>query len=249
MLGDRELQEFRGGYYGLFVSLLWREPPGDLITGLGRGLQARIEATQGEAPEIAVGWRGVQAFLASIAADEVGEAVNEEYTRLFLGPPHPELNLYESFYLTGHVMDRPLAVLRGDLGTLGIAKDPAYAEPEDFLAFELDVMRRLIGLQADATDPDGEARWIEAQAAFLKRHLLVWAPVAAGHLAEARSGAFYRAVGRLLGGFLGFERRLFEAWGAEPITTIDEARQRYAGTGVWRGPLMDITGSEGPREA
>ncbi|MGH7309648.1 MAG: TorD/DmsD family molecular chaperone [Candidatus Rokuibacteriota bacterium] len=249
MLGDRELQEFREDYYGLFVSLLWREPPEGLVTGLSRGLQQRIDAAQGEAPDIAAGWRGVQAFLGLVPADQVGEAVREEYTRLFLGPPHPLLNLYESFYLTGHVLDRPLAVLRGDLKTLGIAKDPAYAEPEDFLAFELDIMRRLIRRQADAPDPDGETRWINAQATFLKRHLLVWAPTAAGDLAEARSGVFYRALGLLLGGFLDFERRLFQGWDLEPIATIDEARQSYAGTGVWRGPRMDVFGGGSPQGA
>jgi TorA maturation chaperone TorD len=249
MLGDRELREFREDYYGLFVSLFWREPPGDLITGLGRGLQQRIDAAQGEVPDMAAGWRGVQAFLGSLPDDQVGEAVRDEYTRLFLGPPHPLLNLYESFYLTGHVLDRPLAVLRGDLTALGIAKDPAYAEPEDFLAFELDIMRRLIRRQADAPDGDGEARWISAQATFLKRHLLVWAPTAAADLAGARSGVFYRALGLLLGGFLDFERRLFQGWDAEPIATIDEARQSYAGTGAWRGPLMDAAEGETPREA
>lgn len=239
MLGDAELRAFRADYYGLFVSLLWREPAGALLRGLGRGLDQRIQAAQGEAPEIAEGWRGLQAFLDAVPARAVEEAVREEYTRLFLGPPHPELNLYESFYLTGRVLDRPLADLRQDLLALGIEKDPAYAEPEDFLAFELDVMRRLIDRQAAAPDPDEEARWLGAQAALLKGHLLVWGEVAARDLAGARSGVFYRAVGRLLGGFLGFERRLFEAWSPGPIATIDQARQRYAGSGLWRGPLLE----------
>jgi TorA maturation chaperone TorD len=239
MVGDRELRAFRADYYGLFVSLLWREPAGDLLRGLGRGLEERIRAAQGEVPDIAEGWRGIQAFLGAMAARAVEDAVRQEYTRLFLGPPHPELNLYESFYLTGHVLDRPLADLRQELRALGIEKDPAYAEPEDFLAFELDVMRRLIDRQAAAPDPDGEARWVGAQASVLKGHLLVWGGVAATDLANARSCRFYQAVGRLLGGFLGFERRLFEAWSPEPIATIDEARRRYAGSGVWRGPLLE----------
>jgi TorA maturation chaperone TorD len=239
MLGDHELQAFRGDYYGLFVSLLWREPAGELVRGLRRGLEERIRAAQGEAPEIAEGWRGVQAFLGSMPDEALEDAVKDEYTRLFIGPPHPELNLYESFYLTGNVLDRPLAALRQDLRAFGIEKDPAYAEPEDYLAFELEVMRRLVERQAEAPDPDEEARRVSAQATLLKRHLLVWGQVAASDLATARSGVFYRAVGRLLGGFLGFERSLFETWSPEPIPTLDEVRRRYAGSGVWRGPLLE----------
>ncbi len=246
MVGDRELLGLREDYYGLLVSLLWREPDAGLVRGLGLGLGERIAALREEVPELVEGWRRIEAFLADTPAEQAGEAAREEYTRLFIGPPHPELNLYESFYLTGHVLDRPLAVLRGELARLGIVKDGGYAEPEDFLAFELDVMRRLIRRQAEAADHEEEARWLRAQAAFLKGHLLVWAPAAARDLARAGGAPFYRAVGSLLEGFLAFERRLMEGWDPAPVATLEEARQRYAGTGAWRGPLLDAGAGAGP---
>jgi hypothetical protein len=107
-------------------------------------------------------------------------------------------------------------------------------------------MRRLIARQAEAQDRDGELGWLNSQAVFLKRHLLVWGPAAARDLAGAQGGAFYRGVGRLLEGFLAFERGLFEAWGPETVTPIEEARRRYAGSGAWRGPLFEIPPGSAP---
>lgn len=242
MIGDRELLAFRRDYYALFVSLLWREPAGELLAALGQGLPARTEAAAGLHPLLADGWREVETYLGEVPADRRGEAVAEEYTRLFLGPLGHDLNPYESFYLTGRVLDRPLAVLRGFLAEIGFAKDERYAEPEDFLGFELDVMRRLVERQGEAGDPDRETRWLDLQAAFLKRHLLVWGPSAARDLAEAPGARFYRGVGRLLQGFLDLERGLFEAWGPETVPSLDEVRRRFQGAGAWKGPLLDAGG-------
>lgn len=239
MIGDRDLLTFRRDYYGLFVSLLWREPGQDLLAALGRGIEDRARAADGLHPLLGAGWRDIAAFLAATPGPGLGEAAGDEYTRLFLNPFSREVNPYESFYLTGHLLDRPLAVLRTDLAEMGIAREEGYSEPEDFLAFELDVMRRLIDRQADAADPDGESHCLNVQAAFLKRHLLVWAPRAARDLAGASSAVLYRGVGRMLEGFLEMERELFETWGAEPIETLEEARQRFAGSGEWRGPLFE----------
>lgn len=239
MIGDRDLLAFRRDYYRLFVSLLWREPAGDLLATLGHGIEDRARAAEALHPLLGAGWRDIAAFLAATPGPRLGEAAADEYTRLFLSPFSREVNPYESFYLTGYLLDRPLAVLRSELAAMGIAKEEGYAEPEDFLAFELDVMRRLIDRQAEAADPDGETHWLNVQATFLKRHLLVWAPKAALDLAGAGSAAFYRGVGRLLQGFLEMERELFEPWGAGAIETLEEARQRFAGSGEWKGPLFD----------
>lgn len=245
MVGDRELLAFRREYYGLLVALLWREPAGELLVQLGEGIAARAPATAALEPRLAEGWERVADYMASVSPAELAERIGDEYTRLFLGPPYPEVNLYESYYLTGHVYDRPLAVLRATLAELGLSKDPAYAEPEDCLAFELDVVRQLAGRQAQARDPDDEVRWVSAQASFLKRHLLVWGPAAARDLARAPSAAFYAGVGRLLEGFLALERSWFEGWGSEPLRSLEEARERFAGSGQWTGPLFEPPGSEG----
>jgi len=244
MIGDRDLLAFRKGYYDLFVSLLWQEPPGELLTGLGEGIEERIKGARNLQPLLGEGWEEIGRFLDGAVPDRVGETVADEYTRLFIGPREPEVTPYESFYLTGRLLDRPLAVVRAFLNEIGLEKQEGYSEPEDFLAFELEVIRRLIHRQQSAADPDGEVRWLNSQGRFLKEHLLVWGPAVARDLAGARGAVFYRGVAKLLQGFLELERDLFKSWGEEPIKSLDEARRSFARSGEWKGPLFDL--SEGP---
>jgi len=244
MIGDRDLLGFRQRYYELFVSLLWKEPTGELLAALTEGIEERIKGARNLHPLLGEGWEEIGRFLDGPAPERLDETVADEYTRLFIGPREPEVNPYESFYLTGRLLDRPLAVIRDFLKTVGIEKQEGYTEPEDFLAFELEVMRRLIHRQGAAADPDGEIRWLNVQATFLREHLLVWGPAAARDLAAARGAVFYRGVGRLLQGFLELEWDLFKSWGEEPIKSLDEARRSFARSGEWKGPLFDL--SEGP---
>lgn len=242
MISDRELRDFRRGYYDLFVSLLWREPAGELLAGLAEGIQERIAGARNLHPLLGEGWGEIARFLNGVDRTRLAEMVADEYTRLFIGPPEPEVNLYESHYLTGRLLDRPLAVIRAFLKEIGLEKEAGYAEPEDFLAFELEIMRRLIARQALAPEPDEETRAVNVQAAFLKQHLLVWAPSAAKDLSEAKSARFYRGVARLLQGFLELERDLFKGWGPAAIASLDDARRTFAHSGAWRGPLFDPSG-------
>ncbi|HEY7677896.1 MAG TPA: molecular chaperone TorD family protein [Candidatus Methylomirabilis sp.] len=246
MIGDRDLLAFRRGYYDLFVSLLWREPDGVLLAGLAVGIEERIRVARQIHPLLGAGWEAIARFLDGADRDRLAEAVAEEYTRLFLGPRDPEVNAYESYYLTGRLWDRPLATLRGFLEEIGLERQEGYAEPEDCLAFELEVMRRLIARQGSAENGEGEARWLDLQATFLKRHLLVWAPAAARDLGQARGADFYRGAATLLQGFLEMERDLFLRWGPEELHSLEQARQRFAREKEWKGPLLDFGPAAGP---
>lgn len=237
MLADPDVLGFRRGYYDLLVGLLWREPAPDLVAALPVGLDDRVRAAGALEPRLAEGWGALARFFATVPAP--AEAVTEEYTRLFIGP-QPRLNLYESVYLAGRPYDRPLAVLRSTLRELGIEKAAGYPEPEDFVAFELEVMRVLLRRQASANDPDGHAQALAAQGTFLKRHLLVWGPAAGKDLAECGDASFYRGVGALLQGFLALERDHVGPWGPEELRTLEVARQLYAGRPDWQGPLLDF---------
>ena len=241
MVGDRELLAFRQGYYDLLVSVLWKEPADTLLSGLGEGIAERTKGARNLHPLLGEGWEEIGRFLAGTAPEGLAERVADEYTRLFIGPREREVNPYESYYLTGRLLDRPLAVVRNFLREIGMEKREGYSEPEDFLAFELEIMRVLIQRQRGAADPDGEIRWLTVQAAFLKQHLLVWGPTAAQDLASASGAAFYRGVARLLKGFLDLERDLFKGWGPEEPKPIEEARRSFTRRGEWKGPLFDLS--------
>jgi len=239
MVGDRELLAFRQGYYDLLVSVLWKEPADTLLSGLGEGIAERTKGARNLHPFLGEGWEEIERFLNGTTPEGLAETVADEYTRLFIGPREPAVNPYESFYLTGRLLDRPLALIRTHLRTIGIEKQEGYAEPEDFLAFELEVMRRLIARQRSAPDPDDEVKWLNAQAKFLKEHLLVWGPAAARDLAAAQGAVFYRGVAKLLQGFLELELDLFKPWAEGEPRSLDEARQSFAKSAEWKGPLFD----------
>jgi TorA maturation chaperone TorD len=242
MVGDPEVLAFRRGYYDLFVGLLWHEPAPALVAGLTAGLDERTAAARAVHPALGEGWDAIGAFFAATPRDAVADAVVDEYTRVFLGPRRPPVYPYESYYLTGRVLDRPLAAVRGFLREVGLAREADFPEPEDHLAFELDVMRRLLGRQAGSPDAEGEARWLRLQGAFLRDHLLVWGPAVARDLATADGAAFYRGVGRLLEGFLDLEREVAREWIQGEVPSLPEARRRAAATPDFRGPVTELGG-------
>lgn len=243
MIGDRDLLGFRRAYYDLLVAFFWREPEAEFLASLPAGLGARAEAARELHPLLGEGWREIEGYLAGKAPAEAAEGAAEEYTRLFIGPLEPEVHPYESYYLTGRFYDRPLAVVREFLQRVGLQKDDAYADPEDALAFELEIARRLAGRQAAEQNPDGEARWANLQAEFLKQHLLVWAPTCAWDLKEAKSARFYRGVAKLLRGFLELELDLFRNWGPVELRSLDDARQSYLLVRDWKGPTFELPDS------
>lgn len=241
MIGDRDLLAFRQGYYDLFVSLLWKEPSGGLLAALAQGIEERIKGARNLHPLLGEGWDEIGRFVNAIPAERLAETAADEYTRLFIGPRGPGVMPYESYYLTGRLLDRPLAILRSFLDQIGLEKDTGYPEPEDYLAFELEVMRHLIRRQGSAQEPDDLVRWLTHQATFLREHLLVWGPAAAKDLAEASGAFFYRGVARLLQGFLELEHDLFKTLGSKDLKSLEEARQSFAGMGGWKGPLFDLS--------
>ncbi len=86
----------------------------------------------------------------------------EEYQDLFIGLGRGEIVPFASWYLTGSLMELPLAVLRADLQSLGFERQSGVCEPEDHLAALCEVMAVLIGEQ----HPERNR--------FYERHLAPW---------------------------------------------------------------------------
>ncbi|MGH7826770.1 MAG: TorD/DmsD family molecular chaperone, partial [Candidatus Binatia bacterium] len=241
MIRDGELLSFRQGYYELLVALFRREPTAKLLQQLSNGIRERTQAARSLHPLLGQGWEEIARFLTDMPSESLAETVSDEYTRLFIGPHGAQVNPYESFYLTGRLLDRPLAGVRTFLKAIGIEKLKEYAEPEDFLAVQLEVMRWLIGKQLAATDPQEETRFLRLQSDFLKEHLLIWAPACAQDIRRADSAKFYPAAAKLLQGFLEIELNFFRQWGLDKVASLEEARQRYGALQTWKGPTFDFT--------
>ncbi len=145
-----ELEQSSADLYALLASL-WRAAP--------RGEQlAWLQGLQVMPGPFARGLGLVQLAASSHHENELAE----EYQDLFIGLGRGEIVPFASWYLTGSLMELPLAVLRADLQSLGFERQSGVCEPEDHLAALCEVMAVLIGEQ----HPDRNR--------FYERHLAPW---------------------------------------------------------------------------
>ncbi len=135
--------------------------------------------------------------LAQIARHTKLKHIENEYNRLFIGFTNGEVVPYASRYLTGYLMEKPLAKLRQDLIQHGIQRQHSVFEPEDHIAALLEAMSLLI-------ESSDNFQW-----AFLNRHLLTWAQQFFIDLQKADSAKFYHPVGLLGHAFMELESTHF----------------------------------------
>ncbi len=179
--------------YSLLAHLLRKAPDADVIAWL-----ANLDV---DAPNELIQTTGMSAAwpLLKLAAQKtLLTAVEDEYQDLFIGIGHGEIVPFGSWYLTGSLMEMPLAHLRHDLKALGFERDEAVKEPEDHIAALLEVMTMLV------TENDHSE-----QAKFFNRHLDTWFARFCQDLAAAKSAVFYSAVAELASQFLSIEKIRF----------------------------------------
>lgn len=172
-----EVDEARALEYELVGTLLWRAPGSELL--------ASLAALRGD---------GTALGMAHLALAEAAQAtsvseVQTQFFELFVGLGRGEFLPYASYYLTGFLQDRPLALLRADMDRLGLARADRVNEPEDHIAVLFDVMSRLIRREV-AAEGLGEAE-------FFARHIQPWAARFFAELEVSRISDFYRRLGRI----------------------------------------------------
>ncbi len=186
-----EEDTLRAGLYDLLAALLGATPDRDTLD--------RVAALSGDDSDLGRAVRD----LAARAADADPRLVEREYNTLFIGLGRGELLPFASFYLTGFLNEKPLAVLRGHMAKLGIAADPAVKDPEDHIAALCQMMAGLI--RGDF----GARLAVADQEAFFNSHLAPWAGHFFSDLAAAKAAAFYAPVGRIGSAFMEIEIEAF----------------------------------------
>ncbi|NNF95509.1 MAG: molecular chaperone [Halobacteria archaeon] len=182
-----EEQQYRAGAYGLLAALLRSPPEQALLDHV-----AELAAIGQTNDELAL----AMSMLGLAAKDSSPESLDAEYHALFIGLGRGELVPFGSWYLTGFLMEKPLAVLRDDLAMLGFERHSDTHEPEDHVAALSEVMAMLIS--------DGQD--LSHQANFFAAHLAPWVDRFFTDLSTAKNAVFYRAVGRFGTAFVEFER-------------------------------------------
>ena len=175
----------RANAYGLLGALLARPPRQEIFD-----LLASIDPPSDEG--LGSAWRDLK----HAAERAEVESVDDEYHDLFVGIGRGELIPYGSWYRTGFVMDKPLAVLRSDLAALGFERRDDVKEPEDHAAALLETMALI------AAAPE---HGLDVQRRFFDRHVAPWMGTFFADLQAADSARFYRAVGQLGKQFMAFE--------------------------------------------
>ena len=189
-----ETERARAGLYRLIGAALSHPPTSQLISALAR-LPVQEDGT---AVAIALAAVRDQASITPL------EQARRDYDTLFVGVARGELVPYESFYLTGFLHDRPLARLREDLATLGLAAEPGHSDPEDHAGTLCEVMAGLIDGGHDAPQP------LDVQHRFFQRHMASWLDRFFADLASSGDFGFYAAVGALGRAFFSVERLAFQ---------------------------------------
>ena len=175
----------RTNTYGLLGALLASPPRSELFD-----LLAGIEIPSADG--LGTAWEALKR--AAQRADV--DAVDDEYHDLFIGVGRGELIPYGSWYLTGFVMDKPLAALRTDLAALGFERQDKVKEPEDHAAALLETMALI------AASPE---HGFDVQRRFFDRHVATWMRTFFADLQTADSARFYRSVGQFGDRFMAFE--------------------------------------------
>lgn len=184
---DRSRCEF----YAL-LARLYADPPDAILLKAIAG----AEHMAGESPLMET-WNGL--VDASAAMD--AEAAAQEYTELFIGVGRSEVNLHASHWLTGFMMERPLAELRGALSELGLARRANVVMLEDHLSALFETMRLLIAGQ-DERPPASVA----TQRAFFERHIASWIFPCCTAIRESAIANYYACVAKFTEQYVALDR-------------------------------------------
>ncbi|WP_394390295.1 TorD/DmsD family molecular chaperone [Shewanella woodyi] len=185
-----ENDQLRADIYQLLAALLRSQPSPELLQFL-----SDLEIDTEDDSEMTKAWLALK-----LAANQFsGEQLEDEYFNIFYGVGSGEIMPYGSWFMTGSLMDKPLALLRQDLMQLGFEREENVKEPEDHVAALCEVMGVLI-LEAPGY----------RQLAFYQRHIGSWIARFCDSLAKAPSAAFYATVAQLAKSFFEVEQSEFE---------------------------------------
>jgi TorA maturation chaperone TorD len=193
--GDEE-ELARAELYGL-LARLWLAPP-------DAGLLEQFGVAVTQAPErgghLEPPWEALVAAMRATSAD----AAAAEHDALFHGVGKPEVFAYGSYYLSGFLNEKPLAVLREDLARLGLTRAPAATETEDHVSYVFEVMRYLI-----AGDDAGVCN-LEQQRRFFRAHVQPWVGDLCDAVEAHPRAVVWRAIAAFTRAFVQVETQGFD---------------------------------------
>jgi TorA maturation chaperone TorD len=179
-----------------FLGLLLAGPPDEMLL-------VQCADLTGDASELgqAIG------TLAKLARMSRPKTVTSEYNTLFIGLGRGELLPYASYYLTGFLNEKPLALLRQDMTRQALERADNVFEPEDNIASLMEMMGALI------VGRFGTPASLGTQRTFFNKHIGPWAGHFFSDLEGAKNSVFYTPVGTVGRLFMEIEAEAFRMSG------------------------------------
>ncbi|MGJ8547141.1 MAG: TorD/DmsD family molecular chaperone [Sulfitobacter sp.] len=175
-----------------FIGLILSGPPDEMLLAQCAGLS-------GDDTELGQGC----STLAKLAQLSKPGTVEIEFNRLFIGLGRGELLPYASYYLTGFLNEKPLALLRRDMVARGLERADNVFEPEDNIASLMEMMGAMIAGRF------GTPATLEQQKTFFGKHIAPWAGHFFADLEGAKNSVFYAPVGKIGRAFMEIEAEAF----------------------------------------
>jgi TorA maturation chaperone TorD len=129
------------------------------------------------------------------------DAATQEYTELFIGVGKCEVNLHASHWITGFMMEKPLAELRAELAALGLGRRSGVTRLEDHLSALLETLRILVAGQENRRPAS-----LPVQRDFFERWIVPLAPPCCDAINKSAIANYYRCVAELTTTFVAIER-------------------------------------------
>jgi TorA maturation chaperone TorD len=192
---DRE-ELARAEVYGLLASLYYAAPD--------EALYEQLKVAVTEAPSTGAFLESSWSALVAASRRLARAQVEDEFVALFGGVGKPEVFLYGSWFVAGHLNEKPLVALRRDLAGLGLERGPGVLETEDHIATLCEVMRYLIA------GDDLRVSNLATQRRFFDAHLRPWTEALCDAIAAQPRADFYRALAAFTRDFFAVEVQAFD---------------------------------------
>ncbi len=198
-VGDVGLPEdlARADLYGLIARFFQMPPDQDLLNQIAAtGDQQNVAD---EAP-LAKVWMDV----VEVAKNNPAKTWRDEFDLNFISVGKPNVVLNGSFYIAGHLNEKPLINIRKALAEFGLEAAEEVTETEDHISALCEVMRYLIA------GDDVEISNLTNQRVFFNEHIRPWYDEFCNAIEDIPEMHLYRPIAALTREFLAIEGQGFD---------------------------------------
>jgi len=187
----------RADLYGLIARLFHLPPDQALLDQIAAS--ADQQDASDEAP-LAKAWMD----LVEVAKNNPAKAWHDEFDLNFISVGKPNVVLNGSFYMAGHLNERPLVNIRRALEEFGLEASDEVTETEDHISALCEVMRYLIA------GDDVEVSNLTNQRVFFNEHIRPWYDDLCNAIEDIPEMHLYRPIAVLTREFLAIEGQSFD---------------------------------------